>query len=228
MKKETIVIDFGGSILSPEPGKINFHTLKGFKKILKKHSRRYRFIVVVGGGKICRLYQNLARQGGVKNKHLLDWIGVRSTQLNAELMRTYLGKLAFKRVMHYESQELNWQKGILVSGGWEPGGSTDHITARLAAMHGAKKIVVATNINYVYNKDPRKFKDAKAQKQLTWKEFRKIIGNKWIPGMVTPFDPKATQICVKNKITVEFVNGVKLANLEKAICQPFSGSTISG
>jgi len=229
MAKETVVIDFGGSILSPEPGKINFRILGGFKKILQKHSRKYRFIVVVGGGKICRLYQNLARRGGVKDKHLLDWIGVRSTQLNAELMRTYLGKMAFKRVMHYESQELDWRKGVLVSGGWEPGGSTDHITARLAAMHGAKKIIVATNIDYVYDKDPRKFKNAKKQEKLTWKEFKKIIGAKWIPGMATPFDPKATQICVKNQITVEFVNGEKLPNLEKALTgQPFRGTTISG
>jgi uridylate kinase len=228
MPKATIVIDFGGSILSPEPGKINFRVLRGFKKILEKHLRKYRFIVVVGGGKLARLYQDLARQSGVKDKRSLDWVGIRSTQLNAELMRNFLGKMAFHRVMHYETQELGWKKGILISGGWSPGGSTDYITATLAAMHGAKKIVVATNIDYVYDKDPKKFKNAKILKQLNWKDFRKIIGTKWIPGMSTPFDPKATQICVKNKITVEFVNGEKLANLEKAITgQPFRGTTIS-
>jgi uridylate kinase len=229
MPKETIVIDFGGSILSPEPGRINFKVLKGFKKILQKYSRQYRFIVVVGGGKICRLYQSIARSGGIKDKHLLDWIGVRSTQLNAELMRAYLGKMAFPRVMHYEGQPLGWQKGILVSGGWEPGSSTDYVTARLAATHGVKKIVVATNIDYIYDKDPKKYKDAKKQKRLTWRKFKKIIGNKWIPGMATPFDPKATQICMKKNITIEFINGEKLANLKKVIAgQPFHGSTISG
>jgi uridylate kinase len=228
MAKETIVIDFGGSILSPEPGKMNFRILRGFKKILQKHSRKYRFIVVVGGGKICRLYQDLARKAGINDKSYLDWIGIRSTQLNAEMMRAYLGKLAFHRVMHYETQELNWNKGILISGGWSPGGSTDYITATLAAMHGAKKIIVATNIDYVYDKDPRKFPDAKKQINLTWKEFKKIIGNKWIPGMVTPFDPKATQICTKNNISVEFLNGEKLPNLVKALNdQPFRGTTIT-
>lgn len=229
MKKETIVIDFGGSILSSEPCRLNFNTLKGFKKILSKHSKNFRFIVVVGGGKICRAYQNEARRGGVTNKHLLDWIGVRSTQLNAELLRAYLGRMAFQRVMHYESQNLDWGNGILVSGGWEPGGSTDHVTARLAAMHGAKKIIVATNIDYVYDKDPNKYPNAKKQPKLTWQEFKKIIGTKWIPGMSTPLDPKAVKVCMKKKITVDFVNGEKLSNLEKAIAgKPFRGTTISG
>lgn len=229
MPKETIVIDFGGSILSPEPCRLNFRILKGFKKILTKNLKKYRFIVVVGGGKICRMYQNEARRGKITNKHSLDWIGVRSTQLNAELMRAYLGKIAFNRVMHYEKQELDWKKGILVSGGWQPGGSTDYITASLAGMHGAKKIVVATNIDYIYDKDPNKHPDAKKQLKLTWKEFNKIIGTKWIPGMSTPLDPKASRICVKNKISVEFVNGAKISNLEKAIVgKPFRGSTISG
>lgn len=228
MPKETVVIDLGGSILSPEPCRLNFKILKGFKEILSKNFKKFRFIVVVGGGKICRAYQNEARRGGVTNKHLLDWIGVRSTQLNAELLRAYLGKMAFPRVMHYENQELDWEKGVLVSGGWEPGGSTDHVTARLAAMHGAKKVVVATNIDYVYDKDPRKYPDAKKQPQLTWQGFKKIIGNKWIPGMSTPFDSKATRICMKHKISVMFVNGEKLANLQNAIQgKKFKGTIIS-
>jgi len=228
MPKETIVIDFGGSILSPEPCQLNLRILRGFKKILAKNSSKFKFIVVVGGGKICRMYQREARKGGVTNKHLLDWIGIRSTQLNAELMRAYLGKMAFPRVMHYENQEINWQKGILVSGGWQPGGSTDYITASLAAKYGAKRIAVATNIDFIYNKDPQKYPGAKKQLKLTWPEFKKIIGTKWIPGMSTPFDSKASRICVKHGISVVFANGEKLANLEKAIQgKPFVGTTIS-
>ncbi|MBM3256096.1 MAG: UMP kinase [Candidatus Moranbacteria bacterium] len=227
MPKETVVIDFGGSILSPAPGKIDFKTLKKFKQILQKNLQKYRFVVVVGGGKICRLYQSIARSGGIKNRRSLDWIGVRSTQLNAELMRAYLGRMVFPRVMHYESQELDWRKGILVSGGWEPGGSTDHVTARLAAKHNAKRIIVATNIDYIYDKDPKKYPNAKKQLNLTWEEFKKIIGTKWIPGMSTPFDPKATRICQKNRIPVLFLNGKNTANLGKALQnKPFRGSII--
>ena len=43
----------------------------------------------------------------------------------------------------------------------------------------------ANNIRKTYNfdKDPRKFKSAKPIREIRWKNFRRIIGNKWKSGL---------------------------------------------
>lgn len=49
---KTIVISLGGSIISPEFGKIDINFLKKFRKlILKFLKKRFKFIIIVGGGK---------------------------------------------------------------------------------------------------------------------------------------------------------------------------------
>lgn len=227
MPKETIVIDIGGSIVSPAPGKINYRLLAKIKNILRKNQQA-RFIIVVGGGGLCRVYQREAIKNGVRDNFALDWLGIRSTQLNAEIFRAYLGNIASRSILTSEKQKINLRDKVIVSGGWRPGNSTDYIAAQLAVRTCAKKIIIATNIDYLYDKDPKKFERAKIIKKASWDKFREIIDKKWTPGMATPLDPKATALCARKKISALFLNGKNMANLEKAIRgKSFRGTTIS-
>ncbi|MFH1182843.1 MAG: UMP kinase [Candidatus Moraniibacteriota bacterium] len=229
MLKKTIVIDLGGSILSPKLGQINFRLLSNFKKIIRKESRKKRFIVVVGGGGLCRAYQNRAREINIKSNEDLDWLGIRSTQLNAEFLRVFLGDLAFPELILSEKQKINWKRGILVSGGWQPGHSTDYIAMKLAKTYKAEKVIIGTNIDYLYDSDPKKDPKAKKIKRVSWSDFYKTANHKWEPGMNAPLDPKAARLGKKIKIPLLFLNGKNLPNLAKAIQgKPFRGSTISG
>ena len=54
-----------------------------------------------------------------------------------------------------------------------------------------KTIINMSNIDYVYDKDPKKNKDAKKIKNIFWRRYRKISGNKWEAGLNKPFDPIA-------------------------------------
>ena len=55
--QKTVIIALGGSIICPQPGKINIKFLKKFKKLILKYLKRgFRFIIVTGGGKVCRVY----------------------------------------------------------------------------------------------------------------------------------------------------------------------------
>lgn len=228
MPKQTIVIDLGGSILSPKLGQINFRLLADFKRIIRKESSKKRFIVVVGGGGLARAYQNRAREINIKKNEELDWLGIRSTQLNAEFLRIFLGKLAFSDLITSENQKINWKRGVLVSGGWNPGHSTDYIAVKLAARYKAEKIIIGTNIDYLYDSDPRKNPAAKKIEQISWEGFYKTVNRKWEPGMSVPLDPKAARLGKDKKIPLMFLNGKNLANLEKAIQgKPFRGSIIS-
>jgi uridylate kinase len=97
----------------------------------------------------------------------------------------------------------------------------------LAKNFGVKKIVNLTNIDYVYDKDPRKFKDAKKIEKISWKDFRKIVGDKWDPGLNVPFDPVASKDAEKLKLEVAIINGKSLDNFERYLNnEKFIGTVI--
>ena len=57
----------------------------------------------------------------------------------------------------------------MVAAGWHPGWSTDFVATILAERLQAKTILNLSNIDYVYDKDPNKYKDAKKIKlTLLW------------------------------------------------------------
>ena len=85
-----------------------------------------------------------------------------------------------------------------------------------------------TNTDYVYDKDPSKFSDAKPLHEVSWKDFRKLIGvSKWSPGLNTPFDPVAAKVAEKSRLRVA-VMGNDMQNLENfMVGRQFTGTLIS-
>jgi uridylate kinase len=97
----------------------------------------------------------------------------------------------------------------------------------LCQDYGIPTVLNLTNIDLVYDKDPRKNPDAKPMTNITWAKYRAMAGSTWTPGMNLPFDPIASQLAQELGITVKILNGRKLENLAKALDnQPFTGSTI--
>ena len=88
-------------------------------------------------------------------------------------------------------------------------------------------IINLTNIDYVYDKNPSEFPDAKPLKELDWKSFKNIVGDKWIPGLSMPFDPKASKLAASLKLKVAIINGKNLERLEDFLNnKPFIGTII--
>ena len=84
----------------------------------------------------------------------------------------------------------------------------------LAKNIGAKLVINLSNIDHVYDKDPRKYKDAKKIVEISWDAFLKhIVGEKWKPGMNTPFDPVASREAKKAGIDVIVTDGRDIENL---------------
>ncbi len=229
MKKKTVVISLGGSIVVPEDGRVDHLFLKKFKEIILKNIRKgTRFIIVVGGGRTCRVYQGAAKKVGKMTPEDMDWIGVHSTRLNAHLLRTIFRAWAHPRINKNPSKIEKFDEPILIGAGWKPGWSTDYDAVKLAIGYGATEVINLSNIDYVFDKDPRKHKDAKKIKETSWKEFVKIVGDKWIPGANLPFDPIASRLAKKNGLTVAVMNGKNLNNLEKYLAGgKFRGTIIS-
>ena len=207
------VLSLGGSLVCPEEIDIEF--LKKFRDfILKWVQKGKKFVILVGGGKTARKYQKTAREFGAKDEQL-DWIGIWATILNAQLVRSLFGKIALKKVLTDPSKKIKVKKKIIVFGGWKPGRSTDYDSVLVAKNFGAERVINLSNIDFVYDKDPKKFKDAKPLERISFDELFKIIGKKWTPGANLPFDPEAVKLAKREKIKIIVLNGRNFKNLEK-------------
>ena len=222
---KTTVVSLGGSLIVPDKVDVGF--LKKLRSIILVRKNE-RFVITVGGGKPCRDYQEAAKKLGVKNKTDLDMIGIASTRFSAELVRAIFMPHAYEKVVENPTKKVNTNKKIVVCSGWKPGFSTDKDAVMLAKRFKAKKIINLTNVDYVYDKDPKKYKNAKPIKKISWNKFFKIVGKKWKPGMHLPFDPVASRQAKKHRIKVVVMNGRKLNNFKNLLAgKRFTGTVIS-
>lgn len=230
-KDNIIVISLGGSLIVPD--EIDWRFVKSFKEIIKKQiAKGSRFIIITGGGKLARRYQDAAIK--VTNKLTdddRDWLGIHATRMNAHFIRTIFRANAHP-VINTNPNDLenfySFKENILVAAGWRPGFSTDYDAVVLGKYFNVKTIINMSNIDYVCDKDPNKFKDAKKLKNIAWPDFRTMVGNKWDPGMNAPFDPIASKLAMEGKMEVVILNGKKLKNMENCLeGKKFNGTVIN-
>lgn len=227
---EIIVFSLGGSLVVPNGG-IDAHFLKKFNQFIRTQVKKgKRFCIVVGGGKTTRHYQKAGKAviGKITDEDL-DWLGIHSTRMNAHLLRTIFQDIAHPRIIdNYQRKFGHWEEPVIIGAGWKPGWSTDYDAVVLARDYNASVIINLSNIDWVYDKDPAKFKDAQPIKKITWDYFETLVGNKWTPGINAPFDPMATQLAKKIGLTVIVTNGKNFSNLENILNgESFKGTVIT-
>lgn len=228
LKPATLVVSVGGSIVVPN-GEINTKFLNAFKKLIEAQiAEGWRFVIVVGGGGTARTYQSAARAVGTLAPDDADWLGIHATRLNGHLLRTIFREHAHPIMFkNPASVPKKMTHKIIIGAGWRPGASTDSVAVRIAKRLGASVVLNLSNIDYLYDKDPRKHADATPICDIDWKEFRKMVGDTWDPGMNAPFDPIASRIAQRAKIKVALLNGTNLKNLDNLLSgKPFLGTII--
>ncbi len=214
--EETVVISLGGSLIVPSEIDVAF--LRDFKSLIEEEVKNgKKFVLITGGGKICRKYQDAASSLKEMTNDELDWLGIYSTRLNAEFVRTIFGDLAEENIILDPTLPLSLKRPIVLGGGWKPGWSTDYDAVVLGEQLGAKRVINLSNIDYAYDKDPNKFPDAKKIEKISWKEYEEIIPKEWNPGLNTPFDPIASKLAEKAGMEVVILNGKNFENLKKCI-----------
>ena len=227
MAKKLFIISLGGSLINP--GAVDTTFLKKIRALILSQTKKGgSFILITGGGRPARDYISALSLLGTSTADDLDWMGIQATWLNAKLVQLMFGKLSNQTIISDPNKKLLFKEKILVAGGWMPGRSTDDDAVRLAKTYGAKTVINLSNIDYAYTKDPRKFKDAQVIKEISWKNFRKIVGNKWDPGKNLPFDPTAAKLAEKLKLKVIIANGKNLENQQNVLSgKSFKGTIIS-
>jgi len=220
------IISLGGSLIVPDEVDCGF--LKKFRElILKKVRQGNKFVIICGGGGLNKKYNTAAKKIKKTTNDELDWIGIYTTIYNAQFIKVLFGNSAYGEIATNPHKRFETKKPIIIGAGYRPGWSTDYDAVFLAKAYGAKSVVNLSNIDYVYDKDPNKCKNAKPIKNISWKDFRKIVGNKWKPRMSKPFDPIASREAEKIGLKVVILNGRKLNNLENYLEEnKFMGTVI--
>ncbi|MFA5142278.1 MAG: UMP kinase [Candidatus Woesearchaeota archaeon] len=209
------ILSLGGSLIVPND--VDYKFLKGFRELILDFVKKgNKVIIVCGGGSTCRKYYAAMPKITKMSKVDYDWVGVMATRLNAELIRVMFHGTAEKKVMYKANEKYHFSK-ILIVGGDKPGGSSDLDAVELAKANHANEVINLTDIDYVYNKNPKKYKNAKPYEELTWAEYKTICGGKWVPGMHLPFDPIASQKAMDYGLEVTITNGRDLKNLKKIL-----------
>jgi uridylate kinase len=219
---DIVVISLGGSLIAQDSIGLKF--LSGFKNLVLKHKNK-KFIIVCGGGKPARLYQDAARTVSGARDRDLDMIGILATRLNGELLRGIFGKDAHPKVLYYPKDVRKTKQRIIIGAGSRPGSTTDLMAVQFAAANKAKMVTNLTNTEYVYDRHP-KLKGAKPIKKISWCEFNAKFHNDRKPGMHFPFDPVASKMAERLKIKV-MIAGPNVPNFEKILSgKPFKGTLI--
>jgi uridylate kinase len=173
VNKPRIVIKLSGSIFNFET---NFKILNEYVSLIKKINEVYQPIIITGGGKIARFYINLARSLGFDESGL-DLIGIQVSHLNAKLLISGLGDLCFP-LTPLNLDEISTAvltNKIVVTGGLYPGQSTNATSALIAEKIKALKFYNATDVDGIFNNDPRIDPDAKMYESIDVKDCISIL-----------------------------------------------------
>jgi uridylate kinase len=221
-----VVISLGGSLLTRD---LSAETIRRYAETLKKlRNRGHQLVVVCGGGRVARGYQQIARELG-GDPRTLDRIGILVTHMNALLLITALREAADKRIFKRANDvKRHFGESILVGGGYLPGCSTDYRAALFARAVGADLLVNATDYGGVFDKDPSKYPDARQFRVLSFEALERIIKERFKqePGDYGLFDLKATRLIKRHKIRTVIVNGTDPAEIVRAVEGGHSGTVI--
>ncbi len=218
---DKIVMSIGGSLIVPDEGIDTkfLADLNGFVRSELAKNKKRQFFLVAGGGRITRHYQKAAQSvmGHELTHEDLDWLGIHSTRLNAQLLRTIFRDIAHPYILKHYDIIRKPTEPVVIASGWKPGSSTDFDAVLICEDYNVKSIINLTNIDTVFDKDPKIYKDAKPIHRISWTDFRKIVGDKWTPGLNAPFDPIAAKRAHKLGAKVAVLSGHNFQNLQNYI-----------
>ncbi len=231
MKNNRILLKLSGEALARENGMgIDFNKALSIARVIKEATvADVEIGIVVGGGNFWR-----GRSNTMMDSCTSDHIGMLATVMNALAVGDALLQVGCDaRVMtSVEMREIaepyirdkalkNFTKKRVVVFGCGTGSpffSTDTAAALRAAEIKADIILKATNVDYVYTKDPRKYDDYEIIKETS---HLNVIKEK-----LRVMDLTAISLCMDNNIPIRVFNLNNLDNLKKALLGKDIGTII--
>jgi len=212
-----IVLRVGGSVVASP---INPDLISRYADMLR-HLRlaRHQVAVVVGGGNLAREFIGIAKKLGLDEK-AQDEIAISISRIFAELFLKKIGEMACGEVpLTIEDAANCFNKGrVAVMGGLKPGMTTDKVAALVAEKVKADLLVKGTDQEGVYDKDPRKHKNAQKLDHLTFEDLSDVCAEgKHRAGIHQIIDPEAIKTLRRGRVKVVVVNGFNPENILAAV-----------
>ena len=209
LKYKRVLLKISGEALMGECGfGIDPNVINEVAKEIKKvHELGAQIAIVVGGGNIFRGVQNCTKLGMPQAS--ADYVGMLATVMNGSVLQSMLRNIdvpcrlvsaiemhaiaepyiRYKAIRHLEKDRVV----IFAAGTGNPFFTTDTAAGLRAAEIDAQAMLMAKNkVDGIYDKDPRKFSDAKKFDSLSYDDV--------IKKDLKIMDMSAVSLCRENKI----------------------------
>ena len=222
MKNKRVLLKLSGEYVARDNGMgIDFDKMLDVARIIKKYTDNGGEVaIVIGGGNFWR-----GRSNTMMDSCTSDYIGMLGTTMNALAINDALKQVGVdSRIqtsiemrqiaeLYIRDRALkHLEKGRVVVFGCGTGSpyfSTDTAASLRAVEIGADIILKATNVDYVYTKDPRKYTDFEVIKETS---HLRVIKDK-----LRVMDLTAISLCMDNNIPIRIFNINELDNLDKVL-----------
>lgn len=206
MAYKRIVLKISGEALSSDNANIDFDIVESVAEEIKElHETGVEVCLVVGGGNIWR-----GRSSGEMDRSTADQMGMLATVINSLALQDTLIRMGINaRVMsaldmpriaepfirrNADEYLKNGAVVIFACGTGNPYFSTDMTAALRAAEMNADVIMMAKNIDAVYDSDPKKNPNAVKLDKISYKEI--------ISQDIKVMDSPAVTLCMENNIPI--------------------------
>ena len=217
MRKLKVIVKLGGHLF---PDKLDTKRIIAYSKVIMElHASGHQIVIVVGGGRIARKYIDAARTLGA-SEFICDILGIAISRVNAQLLITSLGEIAYPQPITSLEQALMVSKSdrIIVLGGLQPGQSTNAVAGLVAEAYQADLFVNATDVDGVYSADPDEVPHAKKLDQISPENLQQLLLSKSSKaGDYALFDPVAIKIIERSRIPTRIIDGRAPANIIAAV-----------
>jgi len=226
-----IIIKLSGESLGKNCSGINFSSVdKIISEIVPIYKRGVSVGIVVGGGNIWR--GNV--DGKLIDKTAADYIGMTATLINGMVLGERLksknipakvfssfGVGNFLQQFTLEKIDNAWKNRniiIMVGGTGRPHFTTDTASAIFAVESKAELLIKATNVDGLYDDDPKKNPRAEFIKEISYDDA--------IKKNLKVMDTSALSLCRRHKIEIIILNFNKSGSILKAASGKNVGSLI--
>jgi uridylate kinase len=224
-----LVIKIGGSLLFDENQHLNVARFKQYADEVRRIAKQgHKIVLVVGGGALARSLIEEGKLLGAR-KDALDQLGIAATWVSAQVMIAALDDLAYPLPVMTEDAFLSHSEDlrILILGGLVPGQSTNAVAARVAELARASALINVTDVDGVYDKDPKRHRGAKLLPVVTVPKLRQILSSvPNDPGEYPLFDKRALETVERAGIEVWFVNGQQPQSILDAVAEKRIGTRL--
>lgn len=221
------VVKLGGRVLFKER-RLDLEYVRGLKEVLKAALALYDGIVtVVGGGDVARNYISWGRELGLSESSL-DMVGIRLSRVNASLFWAYFHGVTPPDIPATISEAIAllpaWR--LIFLGGLQPAQSTTTVAALVAEALGADRLVIATDVDGVYEEDPKVNPQARKLDEVTVDQLERILVRDVRAGGYALLDSLAVAVIKRGCLDARVVCGKPPSNILAALRGEREGTRI--